>query len=100
MNSRQQDAVTADANPGNFIDYLIQEITYRVNMGMHAKAWELVQSMSFRVTGTGPAGPTYPYGPTGPTGPISPTGPTGPTVPTGPNAPTGPTEPSNRGGGY
>jgi hypothetical protein len=36
-------------------------------MGVYGQAWNLINSLSFRITGTGPMGPGYPISPTGPT---------------------------------
>jgi hypothetical protein len=46
---------------------VIQQLYYQVNMGVYGDAWELIQSLSLRITGTGPVGPWWPIGPTGPT---------------------------------
>jgi hypothetical protein len=44
---------------------VIDELYREVNKGSRGAAWKLVQSLSHRITGTGPKGPTGPFGPTG-----------------------------------
>jgi hypothetical protein len=39
-------------------------IAKQVNWGIKGPASELIWSLSYAITGTGPKGPTYPFGPT------------------------------------
>jgi hypothetical protein len=45
---------------------VIRQLYYEVNAGIYGQAWDLITSLSIRITGTSPTGPTGVIGPTGP----------------------------------